>query len=83
MNSGYETRLPEWTCTTQLDELPPSLRWHGNDDVPPVGAQVMVASHGDHQDEDSRCDVERDGSGGTGVVAGYSHENGNLLVVVF
>ena len=83
MNSGYKTRLPEWTWTTQLDELPPSLHWHGNDDVPPVGAQVMVDSHGDHQDEDSRFDVEQDGSGDTGVVAGYSHENGNLRVVVF
>lgn len=85
MHSEYKTLLPEWTWTTNRDELPAELNWNGWEDAPPVGAQVMVDSKGEWQEgeEENRFHVLQNDLGDTGLVAGYSHENGNLRVVVF
>ena len=82
MASKQEMLLPEWTWVTDLDDLPGALKWSGTE-VPWLYSQVMVDVHGEWQDERHSFAEIQDGQGDTGVVAGYSHENGNLRVVVF
>lgn len=82
MASKQEMLLPEWTWVTDLDDLPGVLKWSGTE-VPWLYSQVMVDVHGEWQDENDSFAETQDGYGDTGVVAGYSHENGNLRVVVF